>query len=142
MCADVERGHGTLPHTADLIIEAWGGDEAACAEEAACALIEICVTGEPDPVSGFTIKNIHARRSRDLIEAVLDEVLFELDTSDLVPVAAQLEPLADSGFELRLAQAPRDAVAQTGAAPKAIVMLALEPNERDRTVRCRFIVDV
>ena len=34
------RGHRNLPHTADVIIEAWGPDLAACAEEAVAALIE------------------------------------------------------------------------------------------------------
>jgi SHS2 domain-containing protein len=34
------RGHRSLPHTADVIIDAWGPDQAACYEEAVAALVE------------------------------------------------------------------------------------------------------
>lgn len=138
---DPARGHRLLPHTADVIVEAWGPDDVACAEEAARGLVELCVSGEPDPGAGNWKATI-GTPPPDRVRAVLDEVIFALDTSELAPVAVHLEPGRDSGVELRLGLAPRDAVRLTGAAPKAIVMLDPESSAGDRSVRCRFIVDV
>lgn len=138
---DPARGHRLLPHTADVIVESWGADDLACAEEAARGLIELCVSGEPDPGAGNWEATISAPPP-DLVRAVLDEVIFALDTCELAPVSVRLDPGRDSGFELRLGLAPRDAVQLTGAAPKAIVMQDFESKRRDRPVRCRFIVDV
>lgn len=36
-----ERGHRSVAHTADVILEAWGRDLAACCEEATAALTEV-----------------------------------------------------------------------------------------------------
>jgi hypothetical protein len=38
--ARAPQGHRTLPHTADVILEAWGPDLATCCEEAVAALVE------------------------------------------------------------------------------------------------------
>ncbi len=141
MDTEPSNGHRLLPHTADVIVEAWGSDDLACAEEAARALIEICVSGEPDPEAGLWVADISAPR-RDLVRAVLDEVVFALDTSELAPVSAHLDRNVDSDVTLQLGLAPRESVRFTGAAPKAIVMLASEPAGSDALGRCRFIVDV
>ena len=141
MGTEATSGHRLHPHTADVIVEAWGSDDLACAEEAARALIEICVSGEPDPEAGLWVAGISAPR-RDLVRAVLDEVVFALDTSEPAPVSAHLERTTDSDVTLRLGLAPRESVRLTGAAPKAIVMLGSEPAGSDAPTRCRFIVDV
>lgn len=131
-----------LPHTADVIVEAWGANEVECAEEATTALIEVCVSGQPDPGEAARVTTIDPLRSQELVDAVLDETVFALDTSELVPVAATLEASVDGGFELRLKVAHRDVVRLTGAAPKAVVMVDFEGGESETPVRCRFIVDV
>ena len=136
------RGHLLLPHTADVIVEAWGANEVECAEEAAGALIEVCVSGQPAPDEASLVTTIEAVRSRELVEAVLDETVFALDTSELVPVAATLEGSVDGGFELRMNVAHRDVVRLTGAAPKAVVMVNFEGGDGGTPSRCRFIVDV
>lgn len=131
-----------LPHTADVIVEAWGANEVECAEEAARALIEVCVSGQPDPGEASRVTTIEAVRSQELLDAVLDETVFALDTSELVPVDATLEPSVDGGFELRMRVAHRNVVRLTGAAPKAVVMVDFEGGDSGTTSRCRFIVDV
>lgn len=131
-----------LPHTADVIVEAWGANEVECTEEATRALIEVCVSGQADPGEASRVTTIEALRSQELVEAVLDETVFALDTSELVPVAATLEASADGGFELRLKVAHRDVVRLTGAAPKAVVMVDFQGGESGTPARCRFIVDV
>ena len=130
-----------LPHTADVIVEAWGDDDLACAEESAQALIEICVTGEPDPEAGSWVSTFSAS-AQDLVRKALEEVVFVLDTSELVPVSAHLERSSSSAVTLRLGLARRESVQFTGAAPKAIVMMGSEPAGDGTTARCRFIVDV
>ncbi len=141
MGAEPPRGHRLLPHTADLIVEAWGADDLACAEEAAQALIEVCVAGDPEPESGHWVSELSVPRL-DLVRSVLEEVLFALDTSELAPVSAHLERIADSGVTLRLGLAQRDSVRLTGAAPKAIVMMPSARAGPEASWRCRFIVDV
>lgn len=130
-----------LPHTADVIVEAWGADDLACAEEAAAALIEICVAGDPDPEAGLWVSQV-GECQPDLVRTVLEEVLFALDTSVLAPVSVSVDRTVDSEVTIRLGLASRDAVRFTGAAPKAIVMMASEQPAGEATCRCRFIVDV
>ena len=130
-----------LPHTADLIVEAWGPDDLACAEEAARALIEICVAGVPDPEAGQWIAQVSGSEC-DLVGAVLDEVVFALDTSIPAPVSADVDRVGPSEVTIRLGLADPESVRATGAAPKAIVMLSPEQAGREATLRCRFIVDV
>lgn len=130
-----------LPHTADMIVEAWGPDDLACAEEAAEGLIEICVSGRPDPAVGLWVSEIDVP-PRDLVRSVLEEVVFALDTSEFAPVSARLDRSAGSEITVRLGLATRASVAFTGAAPKAIVMMPSEPAGPDAPSRCRFVVDV
>lgn len=141
MDAESTRGHRLLPHTADVIVEAWGSDDLACSEEAALALIEICVSGEPDQEAGFWVSTFDAARG-DLVRRVLEEVVFALDTSEPAPVSVHLDRSAGPEITLRLGLAPRESVHLTGSAPKATVMLQPESTGADESVRCRFIVDV
>ena len=141
MGAEPQRGNRLLPHTADVIVEAWGPDDLACAEEAAQALIDICVSGKPDPAAESVVSTIDCLPN-DLIRTVLEEVVFALDTSELAPVSAHVVRQADSDIALHLGLAPREAVKLAGAAPKAIVMMPSTPVDGAEFVRCRFIVDV
>jgi SHS2 domain-containing protein len=134
------RGHRLLPHTADVIVEAWGSDVLACAEEAAQALIDICVSGDPEEAAGTWASTFDVPPV-ELVRSVLEEVVFALDTSEVAPVSAHLDRSVDSGITLRLGLASPESVRFTGAAPKAIVMMDPEPTGTD-LVRCRFIVDV
>jgi SHS2 domain-containing protein len=50
--ARAPRGHRTLPHTADVILEAWGPDLATCCEEAVAALVETYADSQSATVVG------------------------------------------------------------------------------------------
>lgn len=134
-------GHRLLPHTADVIVEAWGRDDLACAEQAARALIDVCVSGAPDPAAGMWVSTFTVA-PRELVRKVLEEVVFALDTSELTPVSANLDRAAESAVTLRLGLARPESVRVTGAAPKAIVMMPADPAGPEAPSRCRFIVDV
>lgn len=139
--AESPAGHRLLPHTADVIVEAWGSDHLACAEQAAQALIEICVSGTPDSAAGVWVSTFTVA-PRELVRTVLEEVVFALDTSELTPVSAHLDRAADSAVTLNLGLARPESVRVTGAAPKAIVMMPPDPTGPKPPARCRFIVDV
>jgi SHS2 domain-containing protein len=134
------RGHRALPHTADLIIEAWGDDLVTCAEEAAAGLLEVCVSGRPEEKA--TLVRVVSGRSEELLAAILDEIVFVIDTSELLPVGVRMTALSDEEVELRFGLAARQDVQLTGAAPKAVVMLAASDARRSVPARCSFIIDV
>ena len=137
---DTRRGHRTLPHTADLIVEAWGDRFSICAEEAATGLLEICVAGRS--AEQTSVVRIDSGEPTDLLAAILDEVVYMLDTSDLVPVRVELTEVSGGAVELRFGLAAREAVQSTGSVPKAIVMLESPDEARPGPARCRFLVDV
>jgi SHS2 domain-containing protein len=142
------RGHATVDHTADVILEAWGPDLAACCEEAVAALVGTYAVvtrsvGAPTapPIPGEVVHLAAAPREA-LLVAVLDEVIFWLDTSRAVPVAAVVSRAADGGLDLRLLLADPDTVAATGSVPKAVSRSNLDLVDEPGRVRCRFLVDI
>lgn len=80
-------------------------------------------------------------RNDRLLLAVLDEVIFLLDTADAVPVGAAVRA-ADGGLELSIRLAAPSGLEPTGALPKAVSRSGLEVTARTRQVRCRFLVDL
>ena len=131
-----------MPHTADVILEAWGPDFAACCEEAAAALVELYVAPGAAPEVTTRVVHLHAGPAEELLIALLEEVIFTLDTADVVPVGAGVTSSADHGLDVVLQLAERRAVAPTGAVPKAVSRSELKVLPRAHGVRCRFLVDV
>lgn len=115
-------GHRTVPHTADIRVEAWGASRERCLAEAVLGMVEcfadVCAV-RPTAVE-------HVRLAEDsddeLLAALLDEVLFRLEVSGRVPVDVEVDTAddADGGLDVRLAVAELTAVEITGAAPKAV----------------------
>ncbi|MET9802012.1 archease [Streptomyces sp. NPDC006368] len=112
-------GHRTVPHTADVRIEAWGGNRELCLAEAVLGMVECFadVTG---------VRPVAMRRVRvaetdddDLLAALLDEVIFRLEVHGEVPVDIEAET-TDEGLEVRLAVVDLATVPIIGAAPKAV----------------------
>jgi SHS2 domain-containing protein len=118
------RGHRTVPHTADLRVQAWAPTREQCVAEAVVGLVEAFadVSGVP-PRQQRTI-TVRADRDDDLLLTVLDEVVYLLDTERLVPVAVDVE---SGGPDVRVVLDLVDvgAVEQVGAAPKAVSLHAL-----------------
>ena len=136
------RGHRAVPHTSDVILEAWGPDLAACYEEAVAALLGTFLdVDRARVVDGRTVDADVTAAEAGLL-ALLDEVLFVLDTSDLVPVAAHVEASVPGVVRARLDCADRESVEATGAAPKAIARSELRIDLEPAQVRCTFLVDV
>lgn len=136
------RGHRSLPHTADVIVEAWGPDLAACCEEAVAALVETYAHPGTGTMVGERAVHVTASNDTDMIVGLLDEVVFALDVAEGIPVAARVQAGGDGGLDARLALADPASVEPAGAVPKAISRSGLDVTRRPHEVRCWVLVDV
>jgi SHS2 domain-containing protein len=135
------RGHRTLPHTADLRIEAWAPTREACLAESVAALVASFgdVTGA-EPGWTVTVEIVDAQTDQDALITVLDEVIYLLDTQAAVPVGVDVEP-APGGVCMRLQLAALDTVEITGAIPKAVTLNQLEITHGPHGWCCGVTVD-
>ena len=148
------RGHRVLPHTADVILQAWGPDLSTCLEDAVAALVGTYLEdtlGSPaadQPL--MTARSSAAERHLSLPPApaeswllsLLDEVIFTLDTEEGVPARATVVSNATGGLDVTIALARRDEVVPTGAVPKAVSRSELEIVVWPDRACCQFLVDV
>ena len=141
MAAD--RGHRAVSHTADVILEAWAPDLAACLEEAVAALVGIyAVVADGERRRAHALRLPAGSAERQLLD-LLDEVIFLLDTDDDVPVGATVHRLDETGGgEVDIWLAPREDVDPTGSVPKAISQSELAVTADAGQASCRFLVDV
>jgi SHS2 domain-containing protein len=135
------RGHRTLPHTADVIVEAWGNDRAACLAEAVMGLV--ASFAEPNPSAERTRRPVRVEggTDADVLVRLLDEVIFRTEVDGIVPAGVELvdEPGGVSG-ELEVVDV--GAVEVIGSIPKGISRSGLAIGNDDGTWRCRILVDV
>lgn len=130
-----------MPHTADVIVEAWGPDVVACAEEAAAGLMSVYAVPGPAAVVGHHRARLVATAPEALVLGVADEVIFALDTADGVPVRVEVVPAGD-GYDVDVLLADRASIEPAGSVPKAVSRSELEVRAVRPGLRCRFIVDV
>jgi SHS2 domain-containing protein len=131
-----------LPHTADVMLEAWGPDLAACCEEAVAALAAVYLDATDAAALEHRSLHLPAATGEALLVALLDEVIFTLDTAVGVPVRATVTAAVDGGLDVVLALAAPDDVPTTGAVPKGVSRSELVVDEQPGRVSCRFLVDV
>lgn len=136
----MDRGHRFLPHTADVIIEAWGEDPAACYEEAVSALCELFAVAGRE--SGEVPIDVRGRDREDLLVALLDEIIYLLDTADGVPIGVRLHSIDETGVTGSVLVAGRHEVEAAGVVPKAVSRSGLMVVEEASGWRARVIVDV
>jgi len=134
-------GHRGVPHTADLRIEAWGPTRAECLAQAVRGVCEsfLDLTGA---VAGRTREVLlRADRDEDVLVALLEEVVYWLDTEDEVPLDVELAPVA-GGLRARLRMADAATLPVTGAAPKAVTLHGLAVSRGPRGWSCSVTIDV
>lgn len=134
-------GHRTVPHTADLRVEAWAPTREGCIAQAVLGTVE----------SFLDIGSAHPARSRrrlltahsdeDLLVTVLDEVLYLLDANGEAPVDVELEPV-DDGLDVRFAMVDVSRLPQLGAVPKAVSLHELRLAPGPRGWSCSVTLDV
>ena len=138
-----DAGHRTVPHTADLRIEAWAPTREACLAEAARGLVgSFAVVAAARPRRTAERRFI-ARSDEDLLVAILDEVIYRLDADGEIPVTVDVRPVPDGGVVLSMQLADVGEAEITGPAPKAASLheLRCAPDAAGRW-SCGITIDV
>lgn len=134
-------GHRTVPHTADLRIEAWAPTAEQCIAEAVRAV----VYSFTDPTSTVrTMRREFVVQAGDVEEqlvAVLDEVIYRMDSDDEIPRAMEVCREA-SALRVALAMADVSQVTIIGAVPKAVSLHQLSFGRDDAGWHCAVTLDV
>jgi protein archease len=139
--ADRGSGHRTVPHTADLRIEAWAPTRDGCIRQAVLAVVESFL--DPSSAHGdhARLRRLIADRNDDLLVAVLDEVIYLLDTAAEAPVDLELRDV-DGGVDVVFAMADASTLPQVGAVPKAVSLNELRFFHCHHGWRCSVTLDV
>lgn len=95
---DPQVGHRIMPHTADLILEAWAPDRNRCMEQMVRALVESFIDTHGVAQSASTTSRLAAADDADALVALLDEVIYLVDTTGGVPVEATVTDEPDGGL--------------------------------------------
>jgi SHS2 domain-containing protein len=138
---DDATGHRAVPHTADLRIEAWAPTREACIAQAVLGTVESFLDTDDVHPDHSRQCQLTAHSDEDLLVAVLDEVLYLMDTSGEVPVDVELEPVGQ-GLDVRFAMADAGEMEQVGAVPKAVSLHELSLAPGPRGWRCSVTLDV
>jgi SHS2 domain-containing protein len=139
---DAEVGHRVLPHTADVIVEAWAPTRAGCLEELVRGVVDTFADTRGVTPTREVPLEVGAARDEDVIVALFDDVCYLLDADGLVVVDVMLEEEEDANFDGTFFVAPVDLVVPMGAIPKGVSCSDLQFGRDDGRWRARVIVDV
>jgi len=117
--ADNSSGHRTVPHTADLRIEAWAPTRDGCIRQAVLGAVESVLDTSTSGPPHTRRRHLAADRDDDLLVAVLDDVIYLLDTAGEAPVDLRLRSL-DGAVDVEFAMVDATTLGQVGAVPKAV----------------------
>jgi SHS2 domain-containing protein len=113
------QGHRTVPHTADLRVEAWAPTREECLAEAVRGLVDSFADAAGVRPHRTAKQHMTAGSDEDLLVAAIDEIIYRLDADGEIPVSVAVQRAGDGGIDLVVALADVDAVEIVGAAPKA-----------------------
>jgi SHS2 domain-containing protein len=139
---DPMSGHRMLPHTADVIVEAWAPSRSGCLEELVRGLVDTFADIAGVGATREIPLEIGAADDADVVIGLLDDVCYLLDADGLVVIDVALEEEEDGNFDGTFFVAPVGAVVSIGAAPKGISRSDLEFTRVDARWRARVLVDV
>ena len=138
-----DQGRRTVPHTADLRVEAWAATREQCLAEAVRGVVDSFAAVAGVRPGRTEVRHIAAGPDEDLLVAVVDEVIYRLDADGAIPVRVAVRRAGDGGVDLVLSLADAGAVEIVGAVPKAASLheLRCAPDPAGRW-SCCVIVDV
>ena len=119
------RGHRTVPHTADLRIEAWAPTREDCIAEAVRGLVESFADVRASGHQRAGEHHLVSDSDADLVAAAIDEVIYCLDAHGEIPAAVEVSRARDGGIDLKLLTVQANAAQIIGAVPKAASMSGL-----------------
>lgn len=136
-------GHRSVPHTADLRIEAWGPTREECVAQAVRGLVESFADVSGAGCQRPDERHLPATRDADLVAAAVEEVIYGLDTEGAVPATVEARPAPDGGIDLTLWVVDVGTVEITGAVPKAASLSGLRcARDASGLWSCAVTVDV
>jgi SHS2 domain-containing protein len=139
--ADKTSGHRSVPHTADLRIEAWAPTRDGCIRQAVLGTIASFLDSSSARPNHTRVRRLTDDRDDDLLVAVLDEVIYLLDTTGEAPVDVDVDG-ADGGVDVTFAMADASTLPQIGAVPKAVSLNELRFSHGQKGWRCAVTLDV
>ncbi|MFJ6384022.1 archease [Kitasatospora sp. NPDC092039] len=139
-------GHRSVPHTADLRVEAWAPTAEGCIGE----LVHAVVGSFADLADARTVGErdctVLAASDPDLLAGVLEEVVYRMDADGELPVEVAVGPIEGRDGARRVTVRFRMADAATaelvGAVPKAVSLHDLDLAAGPDGWTCRVTVDV
>ena len=114
-----ESGHRTVPHTADVRVEAWGTTREHCLAQAALGLVECFADTSEARTAAVERVQLAEGSDEELLTALLEEVIYWLEVPGRVPVDVETDA-SDGGLEVRAALAELADVEIIGAVPKGV----------------------
>ncbi|HEX5541959.1 MAG TPA: archease [Micromonospora sp.] len=134
-------GHRSVPHTADLRIEAWAPSRERCVAEAVVAMVDSFAEAPkttPTTTVGFRTE---PGTDEDLLVAVLDEVIYRMDTAGQLPVGAEVAAV-DGSLDVQFRMVDTERVELVGAVPKAVSLHELRFDQGKGGWSCAVTLDV
>ena len=136
-------GHRSVPHTADLRIEAWGPTREECITEAVRGLVESFADIRETTHQRAVNRHLEAGSAADLLAAAVEEVIYYLDTDGTIPAEVEASRAADGGVDLTLRVVDAAAAEIIGAAPKAASLSGLTcASDASGRWSCAVTIDV
>lgn len=112
-----ETGHRTVPHTADLRVEAWAPTREGCIPQAVLGTIDSFLDTSSARPNRTHRCQLVGLSDEDLLAAVLEEILYLLDTENEAPIDVELEPI-DTGVDVRLAMCESRSCPRSAPCPR------------------------
>lgn len=134
-------GYRSVPHTADLRIEAWAPTRNGCIREAVLGTVDSFLDTSSARPNHTLVRRLTAEHDDDLLVAVLDEVIYLLDTAGDAPVDVEVNG-TDGDVEVTFAMADAGTLPQIGAIPKAVSLNELRLAREPASWRCSVTLDV
>ncbi len=136
-----DAGHRTLPHTADTRIQAWAPTIGECIAQAVLGTAGSFL--DLDGAASTSERDLHVEpgEPQDRLVAVLDEVIYLMDTTGQIPIKATAVH-DQNRLRLHLTMADLTAIPQTGAVPKAVALHQLTFEHRAGQWTCTVTLDV
>jgi SHS2 domain-containing protein len=139
--AEQTSGHRTVPHTADLRIEAWAPTRDGCIRQAVLGVVESFLDTSLACPERTRVCRLTEERDDNLLVAVLDEVIYLLDTAGEAPVDLDMNG-TDGGVDVTFSMADARTLDQVGAVPKAVSLNELHFSQGQKGWRCAVTLDV
>lgn len=139
--AGIAAGHRGVPHTADLRIEAWAPSRDGCIRQAVLGTVDSFLDISSARPHRSLSRRLTAGSDDDLLVAVLEEVIFLLETVGEAPVDLDLQG-GGGVAEVNFAMVDARTLPQVGAVPKAVSLNDLRLSHDDNGWRCLVTLDV